>query len=141
MSYFFLSLVLALLLATCLFLLLLRRLRINWAKQNRRKASFLLPSVLTLLLVAFTIFELKPRLLDTLDILQNNLHSFSASSQDLVYAGGRLQYGDRTFILSPWAPPLQTETIYRVRYAKYSGLVLGVEVQVSEENFSPNNQL
>ncbi len=133
MTYFYLSLALTLLVTICLFSLLLRRLKINWAKQNRRKFSFILPSILTLILLAFTIFELKPRLLDTLDIIQNNIYTYSANSQDMEFVGKRIKYGDKLLIRSPWAPPLKPDTMYRVRYAKYSGLVLELDIQMPEE--------
>lgn len=133
MTYFYLTLALTLIVTICLFSLLLRRLKINWAKQNRRRFSFILPSLLTLMLLAFTIFECKPRLLDALDILQNNIYTYSANSQDMEFVGTRIKHGDKLLIRSPWAPALKPDTIYRLRYAKYSGLILEQDVQMPEE--------
>ncbi len=133
MTYFYLTLALTLIVTICLFSLLLRRLKINWAKQNRRRFSFILPSLLTLILLAFTIFECKPRLLDALDILQNNIYTYSANSQDMEFVGTRIKHGDKLLIRSPWAPALKPDTIYRLRYAKYSGLILEQDVQMPEE--------
>lgn len=133
MTYFYLTLALTLIVTICLFSLLLRRLKINWAKQNRRRFSFILPSLLTLMLLTFTIFECKPRLLDALDILQNNIYTYSANSQDMEFVGTRIKHGDKLLIRSPWAPALKPDTIYRLRYAKYSGLILEQDVQMPEE--------
>ena len=138
MIYFYLSLALTIVISLCLFLLLIRRLRINWAKQNRRKASFLLPSILSLIFLAFVIFELKPRLLDCLDILQNNVYTYSVNSQDIEFVGRRIKHGDKILIRSPWEPGLQSDTLYRIRYAKYSGLVLAFDIQMPEEVTAPS---
>ena len=137
MTFFYLGLILTILVTICLFSLLLRRLKINWSKQNRRKFSFILPSILTVILLAFAIYELKPRLLDKLDIIQNNVYTYSANSQDMEFVGTRIKHGDKLLIRSPWAPPLKPDTIYRLRYAKYSGLVLELDVQMPEEIPSP----
>lgn len=81
MTFFLISLLLCVILSTCLFVLLVYRLRINWGHKNRYAAGFVLPVLLMLAFIGLSVQLTVPRMLDTVSA-----------------ATGRYQIEDLTFL-------------------------------------------
>ncbi len=137
--YFLLSLIISLLLFFSLFAFLYYRLRINWAKQNRRKYSYLLPSLITFLLLAFAFFELGPRLLDVIELLEGNAHNYNIDISEVRQDGHILYYQEEKMLLSPWSEELKENTLYRFTVVPHSRIVVDIEELAEPEDVSEEN--
>lgn len=125
--YFFLGLILAFLACLFLLLLLFTRLRINRAQENRHRYSFILPALITGLFLLLAVFELRPRILDTIAILDNSLYHRNIDSSEISLKAGKLYLEDEVLVLGPYAQAFDGQSLYRLRYAPHTNIVLGTE--------------
>ncbi|MDO5015841.1 MAG: hypothetical protein Q4E09_02370 [Eubacteriales bacterium] len=124
---FYLGLGLSLLTCCLVFVLLISRMRINRAHENRHKFSFFMPSILTLLLLLLCIFELRPRILDAVAIQENSLYTYNLDSAEALLDRNKLIVGEQVFMISPGTADFDGISLYRLRYAPHTRTVLEIE--------------
>lgn len=125
--FFIFTLLLSFLVGLLLFLILLKRLEVNWQRRNKHAASYLLPILFTILFVLHVGFDLQGRVLDFIDVLQQTPRVMTASADDMTLERNRLTIDDETFIVSPDSIEIRPETYYRINYTERSHVILSFE--------------
>lgn len=134
--YFFLGLTLSTLIFVFLFILLIRRIRVNRARENQHKYSFLMPSVITLILVALALFEVRPRLMDLVALQENSFHTFNFNSADVTYQHHKVKIGGEVFYWFPGSDKFEDNALYRIKYTPYSKIIMSEERLPEPESVS-----
>lgn len=125
--FFVFTLLLSFLIGLLLFLILLKRLEVNWQRRNKHAASYILPVLFTILFVLHVGFDLQGRVLDFIDILQQNPRVMTASADEMTLNGNRLKIDGESYIVSPDSVEIAPETYYRINYTERSHVVLSFE--------------
>ena len=129
MYYFVISTVMVIIICVLLFLWLLSSLRMNWSNRNTMGISFLLPAVLSIVLLIFSFYELRPRISDIFSILQDNTEVILAEPGTLHQRGKMLIFETEKFRVGPEMIDLSPDMAYRVKIAPKCRIVLNVEAQ------------
>lgn len=124
-------------LGVILLIWLCRALQTNWARQNRIGISYLLPIMLSILLVLVTIFEFKPRFLDFMGGFRDNLKTYTLEPEQLDIRGHSLYILGQRFVLNPEQQDIPSGHAYRVSVAPHSGLVIKIEEVAEAEGEEP----
>lgn len=124
---FYLGLGLSFLACCLVFALLVLRMRINRAHENRHKFSFLMPSILTVMLLLLCVFELRPRILDAVAIQEGSLHTYNLNSSEVEWEGNNLKVAEQVFRLRPAIADFDGVSMYRLRYTPHTRTVLEIE--------------
>ncbi len=128
MTFFFaFSLVLSLLIAFILFYLILKRLAVNYEMRNKYAISYVVPLLLTLLLIVFIIKDTQLRVVDCVNIYADNRASIELKRSEYSVKGNRIISNYGTYILAPYSN-IDSERDYRVLYAPLTHIVLDMEV-------------
>lgn len=120
MLYFALTLLISLILSGTLLVGLIISLRINWARQNRRPISFLMPVLLMIIFMLITLYLTVPRLLDTVSLLDNNymIEEIRIDEGDIGWS--RLTDGPRVFFYNQQRFHFENDKTYRISYTPHS---------------------
>lgn len=125
--FFIFTLTLSLLIVLILAYLIFKRLEVNREMQNKYAISYLTPLLLTIFLMFFIIRDTQLRVVDTINILNDNTASIEIKHSNYSVRGNCIQtnYGD--YILSP-ITKIDIDRDYRVVYAPMSHVVLDIEL-------------
>lgn len=124
--FFILTLLVSLFLVLALFWLLVIRLNVNWNHQNKVPMSYLLPALITVLLVGVVVTDSQKRIKDFASIIGNNTGSVEVKAGSWQRQGNLLLSADESLILPAFARDLDPETSYRIIFAPNSKLVLDI---------------
>jgi predicted PurR-regulated permease PerM len=136
MLYFFFILTVSLTLTGAVLALLIRRLVINWERKNSRPLSYLLPVLLTVVLLYLSLTIAVPRLLDTVDVLAGACptEEMVITAEDVHF--GSLQNSERVFFFYPWRSDQLAGTTCRVTYTPRSKFIIEV-TQIDQTTRTP----
>ena len=120
MLYFALTLLISLVLSGTLLAGLIISLKINWARQNRRPISFLMPVFLMIVFMLTTLYLTVPRLLDSVYLLNNNysIEEIQISNGDIGW--NSLTDGTRVFFYNQTRFHPENGKTYRISYTPNS---------------------
>ncbi|MDO5733732.1 MAG: hypothetical protein Q4P08_01125 [Eubacteriales bacterium] len=132
--FFIFTYLLSTLIVLLLYLLLIKRLEINWQKKNKHAVSYFLPLLLTLLLVFQIMLDFRARSLDLLELLQNNSAVVIVSSEQIDTERQLIILdGNEELIYRNISFPQDSSRFYRLNYGRRSKIVLSLE-EVVEKN-------
>lgn len=120
MLYFALTLLICLVLSGTLLVGLIISLKINWARQNRRPISFLMPVFLTIVFMLTTLYLTVPRLLDSVFLLNNNYSIEEIHIEDGDIGWNSLTDGTRVFFYNQAKFHPESGKNYRISYTPHS---------------------
>ncbi|HHU53780.1 MAG TPA: hypothetical protein GXZ43_06895 [Clostridiaceae bacterium] len=122
--YFIFSLGVSLTLAIALLVLLINRLQVNWTRQNKVGISFLLPVLITIILIFVIYLDTQPKVLDLINLFQGNTRTVEAKSEEIKVQGNNLIIDDQTLLISPLSEKISDQKIYRFSYLPNSKIVV-----------------
>ncbi len=139
MMYYFLSLLLCAILSLCLFVMLLHRLKINREYKNRHALSYMLPAILMIAFIYFSVTLTVPRVLDLPAVITGRFQVEEAHVDfDDLSNGILLIDGSRYFYDFVNNHELETGN-YKVSYTPRSRYIISMErIAESAENLSAN---
>lgn len=124
---FILSSILSLCLAIGLFLLLWRRLQINWCEQNEHGATYILPAVITILFVALCLLELRPRILDGIEIFNKKSYNYTVDAAQVSFDRRRLVVDDEHYFFISEVPQMKERGQYLIHYLPHTRILIGMD--------------
>ncbi len=135
MVFFIFSLAAALILTVVILLLLSRSLQVNWERKNRHPASYLMPVVLTVILLYLSLGLTLPCLLDLICLADGSCPLEEIYRAELELTKTTLSSNDKTWHYNPWQFSFSDTGAYRIQYTKRSHFILAVtELNTSNEN-------
>jgi hypothetical protein len=121
--YFFINLAGHALITTTLVLLLIRRLRINQERRNRHGILYLLPVLLTGLILFQAISFTIPRLLDTTDIIRGIYASKTGTVEKIDFLNNAMTLDGERYFYNPMVHKPQVGDRLAIAYTDYSGYI------------------
>jgi hypothetical protein len=126
--FYSLSLVASTVLCIVVLILLTHSLVVNWERKNRHPASFLMPVVLTVVLLYASIGLALPCLMDLVSVADGSspveevtLAEMELGKASLTVAGKKLHFNPRQFSFAD-------ADAFRIKYTKRSNFILDVSV-------------
>ena len=124
MLFFYLGLAASLGLTLVMVVLLGRSLSVNWEMRNRKPAGFLMPVLLTFVLIVFCLTQSVPRMLDTVFLISKTCPTDEIIvDEDTVRvalpSGQALRYSGLQFSFAPGKS-------YQIMYTPYSYYIIEV---------------
>lgn len=129
MVYFFINLMLHGAVSLALLLVFLRSLRINYERKNKKGLSYLLPFVLTVILLAQVISFTIPRLLDSVYVIKGSYQTVSGEVESIGFLNNTMRIDGKNYFYNPLSStnkPLEGDYL-EISYARYSGFVLDMK--------------
>lgn len=123
MLYFFINLAGHVLITFALIMILIRRLRINQERRNRRGILYLLPVLLTVLVLFQAISFTIPRLLDTTDIIRGLYESKTGTVEKIDYLNNAMTLDGERYFYNPMVHKPQIGDRLAITYTDYSGYI------------------
>ena len=123
MLYFFINLAGHALITTALVLLLIRRLRVNQERRNRHGILYLLPVLLTGLILFQAISFTIPRLLDTTDIIRGIYASKTGTVEKIDFLNNAMTLDGERYFYNPMVHKPQVGDRLAIAYTDYSGYI------------------
>jgi hypothetical protein len=133
--YFAFTLALSLVISGTFLAGLVKSLQINWARKNRRPASFLTPVILTGAFVLLSISLTVPRLLDIVSLASGSyiIEEISLVEGDIGW--NTLKTDHRNFFYNQWQFHPAIGNSYRISYTPHSMYIVSMsEVMDTSEN-------
>jgi len=121
--YFFINLAGHALITTALVLLLIRRLRVNQERRNRHGILYLLPVLLTGLILFQAISFTIPRLLDTTDIIRGIYASKTGTVEKIDFLNNAMTLDGERYFYNPMVHKPQVGDRLAIAYTDYSGYI------------------
>lgn len=125
--FFLISLIASLVLAVCLFALLIYQLQINWTGQNKRGISYLLPVVSAVLFALFVALDTGPKLLDLVNIWQQNVKSVQLSGSEIKVQKNRYYVAGETYLTSFPGEKVKADASYSIVYLPNTKIIVKFE--------------
>ncbi len=125
--FFLISLVISIILAICLFALLIYQLQINWTGQNKKGISYLLPVVSTVLFALFVALDTGPKLLDLVNLWQQNVKTLQLSGSEIKVQNNRYHVADTTYLTSFPGQEVKADESYSIVYLPNTKIIVKFE--------------
>lgn len=125
MVYFFINLLLHGAVSLILLLVFFRALRVNYERKNKRGISYLLPVLLTAILLAQVIGFTVPRLLDSVYVLKSNYRTVSGEVESIGFLNNTMRIDGKDYFYNPLSStnkPLEGDYL-EISYTRYSRFV------------------
>ncbi len=126
--YFLLSLIASILLAAGLFIWLIYRLRINRTGRNKKGYEFLLPILITILFFSVAAADTFPRLLDVLNIAQNNIKTIQVSGDQIDVNRNRYLIEGELYMSSFPKFKIAQDRMYQISYLPQTKIIVKQKV-------------
>jgi hypothetical protein len=123
--YFFINLLLHGAVSLTLLLFFFRALRVNYERKNKRGISYLLPVLLTAILLAQVIGFTVPRLLDSVYVMKNNYRTVSGEVESIGVFNNTMRIDGKDYFYNPLSStnkPLEGDYL-EISYTRYSRFV------------------
>ena len=128
MLLYLLSLFASLILTSVVIMLLTKCLTVNWERKNRHRFSYVMPVILTVILLYLSLTLTMPRLLDSLAVLTDQCPVEEVHMADASIGSMTLQIGDRVLHYNPRQFTFLAEQTVRLKYTPRSRFILEVKV-------------
>lgn len=125
--FFLLTLIASISIAIGLTIVVIHHLKVNLTRQNKRGISFLMPVVVVVILYFLITLDTFPRLLDTVNIFQNNVKLLEVNSADITLNKNRLITDDQTYLLSRQFESIEENTNYEFTYLPNTKIIIQQE--------------
>ncbi len=129
MLYFFLNLAGHALITTALVLFLIRRLRVNQERRNKRGILYLLPALLTALILLQAISFTIPRLLDTSDVIRGLYASKTGTVEKIDFLNNAMTLDGERYFYNPMLHKPQVGDRLTVTCTGYSNYIAEMDKQ------------
>lgn len=126
MLFFMMSLVISVFLTAIILVILAKSLTVNWERKNRHQLSYLLPVVLTVVLLYVSLTMAVPRLLDSVAVLSKACPVEEIHAEAGTIGSMTIQAGERTLHYNPWQFKFTDGQSFRVMYTPRSRFILEV---------------
>ncbi len=126
--YFIIALIVSLILVITLFIALRQRLQINWTGQNRKGIGYLLPVFIVFLFVMIILFDTFPRLLDSINLIQNNTKKRTISGNEIIVKNHRYIIDGKTYITGFKNDPIDSKSEYSISYLPNTKIIINSEI-------------
>lgn len=139
-GFFLLTLIASVGITIALAIIVIHRLQVNWTSQNKRGISFLIPVVVVILLCFMITLDTFPRLLDTINIVQNNVKVLQINSANMVVRNNRIIVDDQVYILPMNHELIEENTNYSFTYLPNTKIIIQqekVETLPNDETLIP----
>ncbi len=123
---FFMSLATSLVLTGAVLLLLTKCLTVNWERKNRHPVSYLMPVVLTVILLYLSLSMTVPRLLDAMSVAAQTFTIEEVDLTDEVIGRMTLQTSGRTLHYNPRQFSFESGQSIRLKYTPRSRFIFEV---------------
>ena len=120
MIYFFINLFLHFLISALLLVLLLRLVRNNQRRKNKRGIYYLFPVAVTIVFLIQVITVSAPRVLDSVYVIKQNYQTVSGRVESVKYLNHALVIDGETYYYNPFFPQPQTGDLYEISYTPYA---------------------
>jgi len=121
--YFFLNLLAHAVISSGLVLLLIRRLRINAERRNRRGITYLFPAILAgLILVQMILFTI-PRMLDTTDVIRGTYAVRTGTVEKIDFLNNAMTVDGAVYFYNPLVHKPQVGDLLEISHTRYSGYI------------------
>ncbi len=127
MLYFFLNLAGHASISFVLVLLLIHRLKINHRRENRYGISYLLPVLLTVLVLFQMISFTSPRLLDTPDIIRGAYVSRTGTVEKIDFLNNAMTFDGERYFYNPLVHKPQVGDQLIITHTRNSGYISSME--------------
>lgn len=134
MVYFFINLMLHGAVTLALLLVFFRVLRVNHERKNKKGLSYLLPVLLTVILLAQAISFTIPRLLDSVYVIKGSYRTVIGEVESIGFLNNTMQIDGKDYFYNPLSSkntPREGDYL-EISYARYSGFVYDMK-RVPEE--------
>ena len=126
MLFFILSLLISVLLTAVIVVILTKTLVVNWERKNRHPLSFLMPVVLTVILLYVSVTLTVPCLLDSVAVVAKTCTLEEITLEQGAVGQMTVQAGERSLHYNPWQFKFAAGKSFRVLYTPRSHFILEV---------------
>lgn len=129
MVYFFVNLMLHGAISLMLLLILFRALRVNYERKNKKGLSYLLPVILTVILLIQVIGFTIPRLLDSVYVMKGSYQTVIGEVESIGFLNNTMRIDGKDYFYNPLSStnkPLEGDYL-EISYARYSGFVFDMK--------------
>jgi hypothetical protein len=124
--FFILNLVISVILTAVIMVILAKSLTVNWERKNRHPFSYLMPVVLTVVLLYVSLTMTVPRLLDSVAVATKACTVEEVHTEPGTIGSMTIQAGERVLHFNPWQFKFTTGQSFRVTYTPRSRFILEV---------------
>lgn len=125
MSFYFLFLlIISLILVISLFLLLIKRLQMNWTGQNKRGLFYFLPVIIVILFSLVIGLDTYPRLQDTANFIQKNIKTIEVSGKEIITQNNKYIIADKVFLANPYEEEVLKDETYSLSYLPNTRIII-----------------
>lgn len=124
MLYFSLSLILSLMLTAALLACLIKSLRINWSRKNRRPLGYLTPVILTVLFILISLTVAIPRLMDVVNMISQSYSIETVKVNDAGLGWSKLRHEQRVYYFNHWRFQPEPGRTYRIYFTPNSRFIV-----------------
>lgn len=126
----------SLVLVSVIIMLLSRSIKVNWERKNKHPLSYILPVILTVVLLYCSLNLAVPQLLDGVNVLEKNCVMEEIQIDDTMTIGrSTVKTKERTLFYGPWQFDFQAGQKYRITYTPRSRMIIEVTEIGSSETF------
>lgn len=126
MLFFILSLLISVILTTVIVTILTKTLTVNWERKNRHPLSFLMPVVLTVILLYLSVTLTVPCLLDSVAVVAKTCILEEITLEQGAVGQMTVQVGERLLHYNPRQFKFAAGRSFRVLYTPRSHFILEV---------------
>jgi hypothetical protein len=121
-------------LVSVIIMLLSRSIKVNWERKNKHPMSYVLPVILTVILLYCSLNLAVPQLLDGVDVIEKNCVMEEIQVDDSVNIGrSTIETKERILFYGPWQFDFQVGQGYRITYTPRSRMIIEVNEIGSSE--------
>jgi glucan phosphoethanolaminetransferase (alkaline phosphatase superfamily) len=131
MAYFIYNLILCLVLSTCLFVLLIYRLRINREQKNRHPAGYLLPVVIAAVFVILTLQLTVPRILDSFSLINSRYSVLETTLNETQISDNSIIIENKTYFFNNFNFEPEPDVYYKILSTARSRYIISM-TQITE---------
>lgn len=129
MVYFFVNLMLHSAVTLTLLLFFFRALRVNYERKNKRGISYLLPVLLTVILLSQAIVFTVPRFLDSVYVIKSDYRTISGEVESIGFLNNTMRIDGKKYYYNPLSStnkPMEGDYL-EISYTRYSRFVFNMK--------------
>jgi predicted PurR-regulated permease PerM len=124
MLFFIVSLLLSLIISGAVLAGLVKSLRINWERRNRRPVGYLTPVLLMAAFILLSAYLAAPRLLDSVSMITRDYETETVTLQKDHISWSSLDAKGRRFYFNQWAFKPEAGITYKITYTPHSRYIV-----------------
>ena len=129
MLFFIVNLILSLTISGAMLAGLIKSLRINWERRNRRPIGYLTPVLLMAAFILLSTYLTAPRLLDTVAMVTHDYETETVTLQRENISWSSLDTKDKRFYFNQWQHHPEAGKTYKITYTPHSRYIVDMNEQ------------